>query len=224
MQTTLCLMSFGLQTWITIACFAVIVLVGFLSGELFGYLKKNFIIVLFLIFGVLWGVWRGDPTPWNDWEEAAVGVTIGYAIFVYAKLLKENAISGRRALLVVGALVCIILAFSLSYFGEIAVKGHVVVRGTRPNILGWLFFGSLLFCYVDWLLAGGRYRDSYKKALKYSDVPVTIAFLILWRYSCSIQDNTKLADMLEPFFAGAVAFQMMLSNVVWSFTDDPIFE
>lgn len=192
------------------------------------YVRRNWWVILFIFIPpVLWGILKGDPSPWQDWEEGSVVMTITYAIIVYVKLFRDDEVDKKSILLVLPALFFISLAAVLSIFGnsDITVKGYVF-RSTRTWNMGFLSLGSLLFCVVDIILSrSGRYKNSYINSLKFSDIPVTIAFLILLIYSWRIsQSSPELATLMEPFFGGAVAFQMMLSNVVWSFTDDAIFD
>ena|ERR1051326_207988 len=192
------------------------------------YVRRNWWVITFIFIPpVLWGILKGDSSPWQDWEEGSVVMTITYAIIVYVKLFRDDEVDKKSILWVLPALFFISLAAVLSIFGDgdISIKGHAL-RSTRTWNMGLLFVGSFLFCVVDIILSrSGCYRNSYINSLKFSDIPVTIAFLILLIYSWRIgRSSPELATLMEPFFGGAVAFQMMLSNVVWSFTDDAIFD
>jgi hypothetical protein len=183
-------------------------------------------VLLMLIGAVLWGLYRGSDKPWKDWETASVRVTAVYALIIYLKLFLDKDIGRIKLFLAFPALSLIWLATMISTSGELEINGRRLLVGSRANIMMLLWLGSSIFCILDLLLASeknSKYRDSFKQSLRFSDFPVMVAFLVLWYYAHKIQSKPSLAQMMEPFFGGAVAFQMMLSNVVWLLTDDPIF-
>jgi len=59
----------------------------------------------------------------------------------------------------------------------------------------------------------------FRSAVFMSDLPLSIAFLVLTIYSIFID----YCIQMDYFFSGAIAFQMMASNAVWIFNDDKIF-
>jgi hypothetical protein len=175
------------------------------------YIERAFVILL-LGLAVAFG-FKSSDKPWKNWEFAAVTATIIYAAVIYWKIFFDRDVAPRRAILSIPALMFIMWADWVS-----KNSGSTVV------VMLLLSIGSSLFCLVDYLLMSGKskYAASLKKTFKYSDLPVTLAFLILLAYSYSIKSNPKLTQTMEPFFGGAVAFQMMLSNFVWAFIDEPI--
>lgn len=190
------------------------------------YLQKNWYVVLLIILAIVWSIRRSSSKPWHDWEIASIVTTIIYAAIVYIKLFRDNEIERKKLLLSVPALAVIGIAALMSGIEKLDVNGMTLFESSRTKTMGALFIGSCCFCAVDKLLGtpGSTTEQSFMKALKYSDVPVMLAFLVLWYYSWSIGSNPDVMAQMDPFFAGAIAFQMMLSNVVWSFTDDDIFE
>lgn len=94
----------------------------------------------------------------------------------------------------------------------------------RTNKMLMLLISSILYCIIDILMIKWK-NDviNYHINLKYSDAPIAISLLILWLYSIYLGDTVIINDNLESFFSGAIAFQLIVSNIIWSFSDDKFF-
>jgi hypothetical protein len=60
--------------------------------------------------------------------------------------------------------------------------------------------------------------------MMFSDIPVSVAFVVLSCYSLILGDIKLSTEHMDSFFAGAVAFQMIISNIIWTVNDDAIIE
>lgn len=191
-----------------------------------GYVTKNLYFVAILIGMILWGWLRGGLKPWENWEHASIIGTMLYAAGLYMKLFLDNQLSGKKLALAVLAVGMLLIASGLSGIPDLSIGGKAIYTNSRTTTMFLLFVAASLFCALDGVFAthDGRYSVSYKNSLKFSDAPITLAFLTLWLYSMYVQSDQKLAESLDPFFSGAIAFQMILSNFVWSITDDDIID
>ena len=99
----------------------------------------------------------------------------------------------------------------------------------RIEIMFLLVLTTLLFVIVDFLLFKFLYSSlpkvskSYLLSLIFSDIPITLAFIILTVYAVLLKKENELRNM-DAFFGGTIAFQMILSNIIWTFTDDIFLE
>lgn len=202
----------------------------------------NWLVLLFLFLTVYYGIFsklpfinflKGDENEvWKNWENASVAFTILYTVILYSKgfFIKEKTsrkttFEGLKIkhigviILAFLVIICIII-FQLSP----RVRGIIspILINDRSFFMALLFLMALFFSIIDYLIARGEYAISkmYSKCFWYSDLPVTLAFGTLFAYSLYIHNNATMA----PFFAGAVAFQMILSNLLWSLLDDNLFE
>ena len=67
-------------------------------------------------------------------------------------------------------------------------------------------------------------KINYATNLLYSDIPVTIGFGTLLVYSYYIGNDVIKDKNLEHFFEGAIAFQMISSNIIWMYNDDKFWK
>jgi hypothetical protein len=183
----------------------------------FWSVPSNRFVLLITVITILFGVLG---TSWERWEVIAIAFTLLYTIWVYVdgfflrkhlgNIKTENI--GVIGLLLLGLLLLGYVTWRVTI--EVADVGAHLIN--RPTIMLCLFMSSLLFCILDGLLAvnGKDYSESYKRLLRYSDLPICVAFFILFLYSLKIE---KLPNM-DAFFAGAIAFQMIVSNVIWTLT------
>ena len=198
------------------------------------YLLKNFYIVFFIFGGLAWGMVKGDQHFWKDYEEASIVITIAYTIFLYVQMWRLNKVEKKALLLATPAL--FFGMFFIGISGLTSVLGELQlgtksasilsIDGNRQITLGLLCLGTLFYCIVNYSLSKGQGNDvkqSFIKSLQYSDFPVFITFLLLWITTFALKEKLD-EDYVESFYGGAIAFQMIYSNIVWSFIDDPIIE
>lgn len=67
-----------------------------------------------------------------------------------------------------------------------------------------------------------KLAEIYRNSLHYSDLPIAITFGLLTVYSLLLPSN--LEEKMDPLFSGVITFQMIFSNLVWTFIDDPLVE
>lgn len=106
-----------------------------------------------------------------------------------------------------------------------STTSYISIPGSRDITLGLLTLGALMYCIVNYNLykSNTKHKESFLKSLQYSDFPVFITFLILWSTVIPFYNDLH-NPVLESFYGGTIAFQMIYSNIVWSFIDDPIIE
>ena len=92
--------------------------------------------------------------------------------------------------------------------------------------MGFLWLASLLFVIAAGLLSRGGRNDrvakAFRQSLRYSDGPMCIGFGLLFLYASWLGEARIQRDGMDSFFAGAIAFQMMLSNIIWMFADNAL--
>lgn len=151
---------------------------------------------------------------WHRWELAAIASTSVYAGLVYVGVFYTKLFKGiKRRFLgrVVGFLVvalfalCFAFVFSWNFW---SIKWH----------LSSLLAAAVCFICVDKTVAHQRSgvlkatRDTYKREMLFSDVPIGIGFALLLFYAILIDSNA--VDKIRAFFGGAIALQMLLSSWV----------
>lgn len=89
-----------------------------------------------------------------------------------------------------------------------------------------IFLVTLLFCAIDYVTAKHSFNhtetDEATSSLIYASLPVCISFLMLLVYALAAGVPTKASGRM--FLAGAAAFQMIMSNVVFVFIKARVFE
>lgn len=202
--------------------------------EIIGLYRRNnpFSLSCLSIFGLI-GLTNifgfGGLSPWKTWETCALGFTLVYTGYIYWKGWKKGFfknIDGGIALLLGIALMALLLV-TLASGNELF---HLFTfHLNRPLIMVFLVITTALFVTVDFLLFKFLYSSkpevskAYRLSLIFSDIPITLAFIILTIYSVILNYQGKLEGM-DAFFGGTIAFQMILSNIVWTFTDDEFLE
>ena len=96
----------------------------------------------------------------------------------------------------------------------------------RTTKLILLIIVSVLFLIVD-LIMLNKAPDSkinYATNLYVSDIPVLIGFVVLLLYAFYIGDAYIEENNLNHFFEGAIAFQVMFSNIIWMYNDDEFWK
>ena len=188
------------------------------------YLKKSWHNILIMLITILYGFFGVSSCPWKNWELASVAVMLVYTLLLYAdgffisKHFEELTIPKLGlflpALVIIGFMLWFLINNSFHEFFPTLTKYD------RWKIMGMLFLTSGILSWIDYEI-GKKKNIRFIKIFYYSDLPITITFLILLIYSRFMKENQEL----EPFFSGAIAFQMMISIFLWSlFTDENILK
>lgn len=178
----------------------------------------NIFVLIILALTVVWGFVGIAHEPWKNWEVAAVFLTFIYSCWLFANgfWIKRNFKGlpiGKTGVIVLSIIFLGIVSYSLAFN-----------QYDRWKIMLLLFIAAMLCSITDYLLGNESKNNptfnGFNKLFYYSDLPITIAFGILFGYSLKMHGN----EIMDPFFSGAIAFQMILSNFLWSFFDDKVFE
>lgn len=204
----------------------------------------NVLVVTMIVIIVLYGFLNGDSSSiCKNWEDISIVATLFYAITIYLYGFFNKKFSGlsENQKGFIGIIVFLIIPMiSLTFiFGFLknhfnwALKiynDHLIVD--RVWRMGILVIVAVLFCVVDYIMWKYANTDkiNYATNFWYSDIPVTIAFVVLLGYAYYLTYNpTYLATSnyslanYEHFFEGAIAFQLILSNIVWMYNDDKLW-
>lgn len=177
-----------------------------------------------------WCNWGMRRERYKNWETCALLFTFTYTIYLYVKNRKKfKNVMGWPAMFLGVAPLALMFTTIISASGHLEVGG-VRVEIHRPEIMVALVVTSLLFVVVDLILfrsLKAKYpKDSnaFWLSFQYSDFPILVAFILLTIYAFALGEDEIKRDHMDAFFAGAIAFQMILSNIIWTVTDDPLVE
>jgi hypothetical protein len=196
------------------------------------HVKNNKISLgLFVIFTVLafTNVAGLSSAPrWRNWEICALAFTFVYTLYVYWENRScFKSVFGWWAMgLGAAPLALLPTSFFLANNHFQWLPWHV----GRATLMWLLVFMAFIFVGIDVALYKGLATDYPRKSnaflcsMKFSDIPVLVAFAMLALYAISLGSGEIQNTHLDEFFAGAIAFQMMVSNLIWTFTDDPLLE
>lgn len=222
--------------FILLSIIAVLIYILKTSPEFIAFFKKNWYVFLMVISAYLFGVFKGDNSFWLDFEGASIAITIVYSIIIYITLYRDSAVQKEAVLkalpfLFVGILLILLSVLAGLGNGLNLVSGNgfgVSLSGERKVTMGLLACGTLFYAMVNYVLMRGesKFKLTYVKSLQYSDIPVVITFMLLWASTFQLENYLGEGEIekYEAFYGGAVAFQMLYSNIVWAFIDDPIIE
>lgn len=200
------------------------------------FCRANPISVPLLILSVGFSAaWPRKPR-WFNWEIAGFFSTITYSVYIY---LVEGLIRGKKFLIrstyrrqKIGWVVLCNLALGLATLLSLNGQTHWInipeYRYPTAIKMGCLWLSSVLFAVTVKMLGKGANNDkiarSFRQSFRYSDGPICVGFGVLLLYACLLGEYRIRSDGMESFFAGAIAFQMMISNIVWLFTDNALVE
>lgn len=196
------------------------------------FFKETWYAFAFLLLAFSYGIFKGSERFWHDFEASSILLMILYSFVIFIKLLADKKVNKNAVLTALPLLSCGIILLLLSVWASIGegidiesgngFKLHI--SGARGTTMGFLVFGATFYAIVNFFLSRGEsaYKDVYIKSLQYSDIPVTITFLLLWASTHFIECSDSL--QYDAFYGGVIAFQMLYSNIIWSFIDHPIFE
>ena len=197
-------------------------------------------IVTFIIT-IIWGFGgfslKNDINYWKNWENACVFSTVFYTILLFITGLFGGRFVGlidlqvnadlkeflKEHLKKVGTIVSsliIIVIFAIFIGKENLLLIDIPLN--RIELMALYFFISLLYLKINKILAKSNIpeKDEMKNSILYCDGPISFTFLILVIYAM-VLGSQKINDLgINPFFSGAIAFQMILSNIIWGIIDN----
>lgn len=197
----------------------------------------NFIVFFALLLGVLYGFLGHNKGVFcfKNWENVSITTTIIYAVVLYSYGLfgsKFDNLGKTPRGFVTTFLVIIFfitLPFSLAFVGDLfnVNKLALILDGRRIIKMCLLTITTILFLIIDAIMMKSEKLEEIIKFhinFKYSELPVLGTFIVLLVYSCFLGDIKINEYKLDAFFAGAVAFQMISSNIIWMQNDDKLWE
>jgi len=217
------------------------------------YISNNRKVGIFFILMIILGgsnfLWLSKLDFWKNWEVASFVFTIIYTLYVARMFYKNNIFNDLggnlsvwlHTITFVGAgFMALVVANDI--FNILTIYIHRIAQFWGMAVISFLFAyrNGVLYSHYDTKanaisintnrkrkILKEKYfelRDSFKNSLFMSELPITISFVILALCSTYYRLIGLDKNIIDPFFSGAVAFQMICSNAVWIFTDDPIIE
>ena len=192
--------------------------------------KTTWYSFLSLLLAVIWGFFGGNGTPWHNWEGAAILFTFIITVVLFIdgffgeQVYDLDSSDIKDTIKKIGIMaLCVFAIAILTYIliNNMFFKDISSSRMSRSKIMFILFSIACIFGLYDSLLgryAKEKYIRGFQRAFYYFDIPTILAFGILFIYSF------KVGDSMEPFFSGAIAFQMILTIFLWSFNNPNVFE
>ena len=199
----------------------------------------NSIILIVLILSVLYGFLgpNKDVFSFKNWENVSVTTTIIYAAVLYGfglfggKFDKLKRMPKAFVITFLGIIIFTTIPFSSAFFGEFFKNAFLnklalILDGGRIVKMWLLTITASFFLVIDAIMMKSEGDDKIKFHinLKYSELPVFGTFIILLAYSYFLGDIKITKYGMDSFFAGAVAFQMISSNIIWMQNDDKLWE
>jgi hypothetical protein len=198
----------------------------------------NIIIYLLLIIAIATGFFGPENEVYLNWETAAIFVTLVYTFAIYIigfffngfqSIDKHWKIGLVSTLLILIGLLTTPFTFSILRHFDANFSGKIYtmfIEGiTRTTKMLYLFISILIFCLIDWLMIKWKNDEiNYHINLRYSDFPIAISFFVLWIYSIYLGNSNIEIKKLESFFSGAIALQILVSNLIWTYNDDLFFK
>lgn len=169
-------------------------------------------------------------SPWKNWEVGALGYTLIYTIILYIQGFRKKYfkdVVGDMGVLLGLSIAGLVFVFLLSgneFF-------HIFTFSfDRRLSMVFLLITTILFVALDFILFRALVHThptvsrAYFLSLKFSDIPILIAFSFLAIYAFILGEAEIDSEHMDSFFSGTIAFQMMLSNIIWTLTDDVFLE
>jgi|GEM_PF-3876529 len=199
--------------------------------------KSNKLTIVLLLGTVLYAfIFGASGDICKVWEDAAVVATIfyGFTIYILGFYWKEFRDLKLPEIGTIVGFLLVILALTTPFIKSLLGNHFSIVENLEIDILNphrtlkllYLFIIAFLFSSIDWIMIKQNFDTiNYDINFRYSDVPVTIIFFILMLYSFYSYQIMNIANnYLDHFFEGAIAFQMMLSNIIWMYNDEEFWE
>lgn len=193
----------------------------------------NFISIILLLFVVIISFTKGNSANiGNIWEDIAVFTTIAYAAAIYIIGFFSKSFDGLSrpdigwitlALIVIGFMTKDHIQDAWNYIFNDSPHIEYISRTIKMRNL---LIMSALFTFIDFKMMKKAQNNkiNYASNFWYSDFPVTIIFGILFALSIKIGDETIKKNSLDLLFQGAIAFQLLLSNIIWIYNDDKFWK
>jgi len=183
------------------------------------YLDK--IIALMVLAGTLYCGFKGFGwlredwaifLHWKNWETSAILFTGIYSIYELIKgIIKRDFLGGQSIFVGIGGILLLFICYLL-------IREEI----NRLNTLLLLIITTIIICGLDWTYiksfkekgyAKIPDKESRKRNFWYCNFPTLIVFFVLFCYAWEIGDS----DDKSEFFAGAITFQLIISNVIWTY-------
>ena len=158
----------------------------------------------------------------KSWDQACVVATLIYTGLIFGAGLAGEKFKGVDNNQVIGIclLLFAIILCSISTLREKLVFSDITL--CRLSIMGLYIIISLSYFFINILMikANVPEKDELINSVKYCEGPIAFIFVILFLYACSL-GLKKIGDLkIDSFFSGAIAFQMILSNIIWGMMDN----
>ena len=160
----------------------------------------------------------------SNWEDASITTTFIFTILLYIKGYfsgKEKLFEGfkvwKQGVIPILVLIVVISIIILIYN---MFNGHKLDR--RLNML-ILFLITIILCWIDYQIGQNNnikevISRRYHTIFYISDLPITVTLGFLLLYSVIIK--ILAVENMDTFFSGAIAFQLLISLLLWSFADN----
>jgi hypothetical protein len=198
------------------------------------YLTSNKFSLCLLLICILSGSMRlfglSKAQPWQDWQTSAIAFTFVYTVYVYWNGWKKGYfkyLDGTLGIPLGLALAALLVVFSFLLNDYFDIYSHKL--GTRAIMVS-LVITAALFVVLDTIMWSSlrhtheAVSELYLQSLKFSDIPTALAFVVLTIYAFALGPQGIHNQHMDSFFGGTIAFQMILSNVIWTLTDDALIE
>lgn len=196
---------------------------------------NNIVILAMTLFTLILPFWKGTNGNYGSvWEDASVFATVCYAVIIYTvgffggKFTNLNdsfkGLIGIIVLVIIVLSLPFILGFLKLWFAEVGdLYSKVNLARTYKMLI--LVGIALLFFVVDLIMLKKADTDkiNYATNLYQSDIPVLIGLIVLCLYAFHIGDQVIEDQNIDHFFEGAIAFQMIFSNIIWMYNDDGLW-
>lgn len=191
------------------------------------YLQHSKLSLFLLILGVGYGFLGVSEDPWMNWEHSSIGITFILTGIMYVDgfFLKKNFVNldiskvGLMVLAIIAIVISsgVLVSHAAYEFDPNSKFSMSIARSIR---MGVLLLSVIALSWIDYSI-GKNGNPEYRKLFFYSDVPVSVTIGILFAFALVQGVNSGL----EPFYSGAIAFQMMMSILIWTFvSSDEIIE
>ena len=197
------------------------------------FTRNNIPILLLALFSLVLPFWKGaDGNYGAIWESASILSTIGYAVIIYTFGFFGGKFTNLhdRYKGVIAIIIAIIIYLSWPFVANIfnlfyeASETGVIYK--RTSIMFQLVGISFLFLVIDIIMLkkSNTEKINYTINIRYSDFPVLVGLIVLCGYAYYLGDQTIETNKLNHFFEGAIAFQMIFSNIIWMYNDDEFWK
>ena len=198
----------------------------------------NLLIGALLLFVIIFPFWKGaDGNYGQIWEDVSVVATLTYAIIIYmwgffgGKFGNlSDPLKGIIGFIVILLIPILSISFIIGFvriwfpsldgfYGE-----YFAIPRTVKMVL--LILVSILFLIVDYIMLkkADTNKINYATNLYQGDFPVVAGFIVLGLYAFYLGDQAIETNKLNHFFEGAIAFQMIFSNIIWMYNDDEFWK